>query len=292
MSKKQYLLSIILLGFSLVLWRVPIAQTLSLALHEGQYTHILLIVPVAASLILFERKKIRSSAEASLRIASGALFAVALTIFLMTTLATISSDVQLTVFMVGLVIWWIASFLFCFGYSYFRGLLFPLCFLFWIVPWPQRFLDLLIGLLQQYSASTVGWMFQAVGIPVLRDGVLLSIPGLTIEVAKECSSIRSSLILLISSMVLAQLLLHTKWRKTIVILVAVPLSVAKNAVRIFTLSMLGVHVNRGFLTGRLHHEGGVVFYTGALGVIFLLISWLQRQEANSRSRKVMEAATR
>jgi exosortase len=179
-----------------------------------------------------------------------------------------------------------------FGFSALRIFLFPLCFLFWIVPWPQSFLDLLIRLLQQYSATGVSWTFQLLGIPVLRDGVILSIPGLTIEVARECSSIRSSLILLVSSMVLAQFFLRSIARKTIVTLIAVPLSVGKNVVRIFTLSMLGVHVNRGFLTGRLHHEGGIVFYAGALGVIFLLIYWLQRQEAKSIPGKVLQAAAR
>ena len=41
---------------------------------------------------------------------------------------------------------------------------------------------------------------------------------------------------------------------------AVPLSVGKNALRIFTLSMLAIHVDPSFLTGRLHREGGVVFF--------------------------------
>jgi exosortase/archaeosortase family protein len=107
---------------------------------------------------------------------------------------------------------------------------------------------------------------------------MLSIPGLTLEVAKECSSIRSSLMLVVTTMVLAQLLLRSAWRKTLVVAVAVPLSVVKNGLRIFTIAMLGTRVDPGFLTGNLHHHGGVVFFLIALAGIFLLIWALRRAE--------------
>ncbi len=298
MSKKQYPRVIALFGISILLWWSPIAKTLFLALQDDQYTHILLIVPISAALIFVERKRLNSPRFSSGRqpatnIVSGILFVVAIGLLIVTTRTWLAgSGLKLTYAMTGLVVWWLASFIACFGLAAFRIFLLPVCFLFWIIPWPQSFLDLLIRLLQQYSASGVSWTFQLFGIPVLRNGVILSIPGLTIEVARECSSIRSSLILLVSSIVLAQFFLRSIARKTIVTLIAVPLSVAKNVVRIFTLSMLGVHVNRGFLTGRLHHQGGVVFYMAALGVIFLLIYWFQRQEADSPPRKVLKASAR
>jgi exosortase/archaeosortase family protein len=99
---------------------------------------------------------------------------------------------------------------------------------------------------------------------------------LTLEVAKECSSIRSSLMLVLTSMVLAQLELRAFWRKLLVVAVAIPLSVAKNGLRIFTIAMLGTKIDPGFLTGRLHHHGGVVFLLIALVVIVLLL-WILRK---------------
>lgn len=276
---------------SLVIWWTALAATFSRALRDDQYTHILAIFPISAAFFFLERKRLKSFVTRSSVLVSGILLPAALVIFFAAkNPAIISADYQLTFVVTGLVLWWIASFILCFGLEAFRIFLFPLCFLFWVVPWPQPFLDLLIRLLQHYSASGVSWVFQLFGIPVLRNGVVLSIPSLTIEVARECSSIRSSIFLLLSSIVLAQLFLRSAKRKAIVVLVAVPLSVAKNVVRIFTLSMLGIHVNPGFLTGPLHHRGGIVFYAGALGVIFLLIYWFQRQEAHSPPRDVLEAS--
>jgi exosortase len=177
--------------------------------------------------------------------------------------------------MLGLVTWWIGAIVLCFGRRVFGLLLFPILFLFWVVPWPEFFLSRVVVALQHASASLTYFMFQAVGVPVGKSGVILSIPGLDIEVAKECSSIRSSVILVITSIVLAQIFLRAAWRRAAVILVAIPLSIAKNAVRIFTLSILATHVNRGFLTGRLHQQGGVIFFSLSVGSLWLLICALQ-----------------
>jgi exosortase len=121
-------------------------------------------------------------------------------------------------------------------------------------------------------------LFVAFGVPVAQDGLLLTIPGLTLMVAQECSSIRSSSMLLVTTMVLAQLMLRSPWRKALLIGLAVPLSVAKNGLRIFTIAMLGTRVDPGYLTGSFHHQGGIVFFAIALIIIFALLWILQRGE--------------
>ena len=122
---------------------------------------------------------------------------------------------------------------------------------------------------------------QVVRVEVAQDALILSIPGVTIEVARECSSIRSSLMLVVATMVIAQLLLRSPWRKALLVALAVPLSVAKNGLRIFTIAMLGTRVDRGFLNGRLHHQGGIVFFAIALVLVFLLLWLLRRTEDHS-----------
>jgi exosortase len=134
-------------------------------------------------------------------------------------------------------------------------------------------------------------MFEAVGVPVGKIGVVLSIPGLDIEVAKECSSIRSSVVLVITSMVLAHVFLRLAWRKGLVTLLAIPLSIAKNAVRICTLSLLGTHVDPGFLTGRLHKQGGVVFFSLSVIGLWLIICALQDKSRLSPHRPIRLKAT-
>jgi exosortase/archaeosortase family protein len=79
-------------------------------------------------------------------------------------------------------------------------------------------------------------------------------------------------------MVLADLFLRSWWRKALLIGVAVPLSVAKNGFRIFTIAELGTRVDPGFLDGRLHHQGGIVFFSLSVVVVGALLWILRRTE--------------
>ena len=274
----------VLLAVSLLVgWR-PLVDTFALALQNSAYTHILLILPISAALILLEWRSLRPMVARNVRVGS-ALLAMAVLVagVVRGWSASLPSDVQLSIEMFALVLSWIGAFVLCFGSRVSRSVLFPLCFLFGLVPFPQLVLNEIVRLLQQGSAFAAYVLFAAVGVPVAQNGVLLTIPGLTVEVAQECSSIRSSSMLLVTTMVLAQLLLRSPWRKALVIGVAVPLSVAKNGLRIFTIAMLGTRVDPGYLTGRLHHDGGIVFFMIALIGVFVLLWILRRGEDVSQT---------
>lgn len=271
-------LALLLAVCLMVGWR-PLVDTFALALQDHEYTHILLILPISAALISLEWRSLRPVVAPNVR-AGSALLAMAVLVagFVKGWPASLPSDVQLSIRMFALVLAWIGAFLLCFGTRVSRALLFPLCFLFGVVPVPHVLLNEIVWRLQQGSALAAYSLFAGFGIPVVQDGVILTIPGLTLEVAKECSSIRSSSMLLVTTMVLAQLLLRSPWRKALVIGVAVVLSVAKNGLRIFTIAMLATRVDPGYLTGRLHHEGGIVFFTIALIGVFVLLWILRRGE--------------
>lgn len=229
-----------------------------------------------------ERKAVESTAEWN--IAPG-LFVISLAgaVFLLAKAPLIAPDILLSVKIGSLVLLWIGTFILCFGCKAAWSELFPLLFLFWMVPIPSFALAKIVHYLQVGSADTAWFIFSVFAVPISRDGVLLSIPGLNIEVARECSSIRSSLMLLVTTMVLAQLFLRSPWRKLLVVALAVPLSVAKNGLRIFVIAMLGTRVDPSFLTGKLHHNGGIVFFAIAIALIFLFLWILMRTEDASGS---------
>ncbi len=257
----------------------PLVDTFALALRDDAYTHILLILPISAVLIFLEWRSLRPMLASNVR-TGPALLAIAFLVagFVSVWAASLPPDVQLSIRMFALVLFWVGAFVLCFGSQVSWVVLFPLCFLFGLVPLPQLALNGIVGLLQQGSALAAHVLFAAVGVPVVQEGVRLTIPGLTVEVAQECSSIRSSSMLLVTTMVLAQLLLRSPWRKALVVGIAVPLSVAKNGLRIFTIAMLGTRVDPEYLTGRLHHEGGIVFFGIALIGVFILLWILRRGE--------------
>ncbi len=258
----------------------PLLKTFALALNSDEYTHLLLIVPISLSLILTERTRLKSAIKPGVELGAALLFVAILTACCSRWMTARHNDVQLSISMLAIVIWWIGSFVFYFGARAARLFLFPLCFLFWMVPIPAPVLNKIVALWQQGSALSASLLFSAFGIPVTQDGIIISIPGLTLEVAQECSSLRSSLMLIVTSMVLAHLFLRSFWRKTAVVVAAIPLSIAKNGLRIFTIAMLGSRVDPGFLHGNLHRHGGIVFFLAALLVVLLLLWLLNRGESH------------
>jgi exosortase len=272
---------------SLLIWWHTIAATVELAMRQSPYTHILLILPISIALIVQERQRQRWKPKPSLR-AGATLLGIAVLAGVAGCewgrTGIITPDVHLSLSMLAVVIWWIGAFALCFGSQGLSACSFPLCFLFWLIPIPNVILNDIIYALQTGSAYAAHALFAIARVPVTQDGVRLSVPGLNIEVARECSSIRSSLMLAVTTMVMAHLLLRSIPGKAFVILSVIPLSVAKNGLRIFILSMLGVYVDQGFLHGKLHRDGGVLFFLLFLAGLFVLLRLVGWAEHRARTR--------
>jgi exosortase len=179
----------------------------------------------------------------------------------------------------GMVIVWVGGFITFFGLRASRIALFPLSFLIFMIPLPEALLFRIITALQYASADTVALLFQLCPFPFTRDGVYFSLPGLSIEVARECSSIRSSMALCMACVLANHLLLQRWWSKAIVLLLVFPLAVLKNGVRIVTLCVLTLYVDEGFLEGDLHSRGGIVFFGFALAMLLPVFLGLRKVES-------------
>ena len=116
-----------------------------------------------------------------------------------------------------------------------------------MIPIPGVLLDRIVFFLQSMSADVSDAFFRLAGVPVFRDGFTFSLPGLSIEVAKECSGIRSSLSLLLTSFIAGHLFLKHFGSKAVLSVCVLPITVIKNGIRIVTLALLGVYVDRRVL---------------------------------------------
>ncbi len=173
----------------------------------------------------------------------------------------------------------IGGFILLYGFSAFRAAEFPLLFLLFAVPVPRVPFDFLIYFLQLGSADLTQLFFDLTGLEYIRHGVVFQLPNITIEVAKECSGIRSSIASVIMGVLMGHLFLRGKWRRLIVVLATIPLTIFKNGIRILTLSLLAVYVDRTFITNSwLHHSGGTVFYLMSLVMLAGFVWWLRRGE--------------
>src|SRR5271170_6044050 len=133
-------------------WR-PLAATFALAWRDDQYTHILLILPVSAALIYLEWPALKSGSAPNLRAGAGFLGVSVLAVgILKWSLVALPPDVRVSIGMLVVVLWWIGAFVLCFGTKVSRSVIFPLGFLFWLVPFPQAMLNAVVTFLQLGSA--------------------------------------------------------------------------------------------------------------------------------------------
>src|SRR5579862_7779795 len=249
-------------------------------------SHILLIVPISVCLIYLKRSRVFAKVQSDV-LKSSILFLTggALKWAVHALNARATSD-HLWLDILALLVFWTAAFVGCYGTHAFRAALFPFFFLLLMVPAPDFLIQKAISFLQMGSATAAFWLFKIFNVPVFREGLVFHIPNLDLEVARECSGIRSSAVLLITTLLLGEFVLRTFWGKTILVLSLVPIVVLKNGLRIVTISALTIYVNRGFLHGWLHKSGGIVFYLLgllALAPMLKLLKTLEMRTADLKS---------
>ena len=185
----------------------------------------------------------------------------------------------------GLILLWIGGFVLLFGLAAARLAAFPLLLMMAAVPLPPSAIDTLTQLLKHGSAVAVELLFRLSGTTFHRDAFVFSFPQLSIEIADECSGIRSSIALMLTSLVAGHPFFERWWTKVLLALIVVPVAMLKNAIRIVALTLLSIHVDPGFLAGQLHHEGGSVFFLLALLMLSPALPLLRNMETRARGER-------
>jgi len=270
----------------IVCWSALKALTIFSLQYESS-SHVVLIPLISIYLLYTERQRILQVVRPSI-VPGGTVVLIGLVLYVFDLRHRSTDDPGqfLPSATLATVLLWLGGFLLCYGTAAWRRASFSLLFLFLMVPLPPTVLDSAIYLLQRGSTEIAFLLFKLAGVPVLREGFILHVPHQSIEVAKECSGIRSSVALFITCLLAAHLFLRTKWKMLVFVLLAFPLAILKNGIRITTLTLLAVYVDPSFLTGSLHHDGGFVFFFLALAILAPILLALQRSEKNPRGRDV------
>jgi len=278
--KKRWLLFCGWIVLSSMLFAHPLYALVRVSASNDDASHHLLIPFISVWIFFIERNKIFLNSSYDV-VFGGSFVFLAGCAALTSRLAGGTSwfDLQLPGYILSLVLVWVAGFSLLFGKAAANAASFPLLFLFFVVPLPRFFLDRVIYLLQAGSAWVTGAFFDLFHIPALREGFVFHLARINIEVAKECSGIRSSMALLILALLVAHFRLKHFWNKALFVASGLFMMILKNGIRIATLTLLAVYVDPSFLSGRLHHEGGIIFFVLALLLLLPVLALLQHWES-------------
>lgn len=278
---------VVLLGIGAAFFLDTIVKLLTVSSNKELYSHIPLIPLVSLYFFFMGREVIFS--DVTWDYAKGLPVVIgALLVFWMggRVAGQLNEHNYLSFMMSGLFSWIVGSFLLVFGPSALRRALFPLLFLLFLIPIPTPVLDPFVRFLQLGSAEFSHAIFRLTGVPLHRDGLLFFLPGLTIEVAEQCSGIRSSIALFITGILAGKLFLEKGWARLVLVLSVFPITMFKNALRIVMLSLLAAYVDPRFITGSwLHSSGGIPFFVVALLFLLPVIWGLRKWEKSERGKQ-------
>jgi exosortase len=278
---RQIATFLLFMAASLVLAIGPGRHLLRFAYETGDQSYILLVPVLSAMLVYRDQDRIFASIVPGRSRASMIAFVAGISLIALAYALSPASELQLAITAIGLMAFWTGAFLYCFGTQSARAAVFPLGMLLWMIPIPAVCIDAITVFLQVGSTELVALLFRATGTPVLRDGFIFQLVGQSIEVAKECSGIRSSLCLILLTLVVAHETLRGNVRRAILLVSTIPLVILKNGVRIVTLTLLAIHVDPSFLTGSLHHQGGIVFFLLGLVMLIPILALLRRGDSGT-----------
>jgi exosortase C (VPDSG-CTERM-specific) len=260
----------------------PLFSLIVYSAGEPLHSHIVLIPFVSAYLIYIRRHTLPRDFTRSVLWATILFLAGAISLAAAWTPGVfrqpLSQNDYLALMALAFVCFSAAGGFFFLGRKWMAAAAFPFAFLIFMVPMPDRVADFLETASKLASADAASMFFNISGTPVLRDGTFFHLPNITIEVAQECSGIRSSVVLFITSLLATNLFLKTPWRRVVLVAAVIPLGILRNGLRIVFIGLLCVHFGPQMIKSVLHKQGGPPFFVLSLIPLFLLLWWLRRGE--------------
>lgn len=173
------------------------------------------------------------------------------------------SRISLLLLMAGLVI-------FFRGWTLFRALLFPWAFLFLMIPIPAIVFSEITFPLQMLASKLAALLLPLLGVPVLREGNVINLPAMSLEVVEACSGIRSLLSLATLAIIYGYLSETRTWVRIVLALSAIPIAVAANSLRIVGTGLLVQYWDPQKAEGFFHIFSGWLVFVVSLAMLFLV----------------------
>ncbi len=163
----------------------------------------------------------------------------------------------------------------------------PIVFLVFMIPLPAIVVNTIAFPLQIFAAQTASFCLFNLGIPVLREGNLISLAGSTLEVAEACSGLRSLVALLALGTVYAYFSQRQMWKRWVLVLLSIPIAILANAFRVTGTGVLANYWGTEAAEGFYHtFEGWIVFVVAFIlllgcGIILSKIGKQPRRQSSA-----------
>jgi exosortase len=269
----------VLLVLMLWLYASILARLFAQWLNDANFSHGIFVPAFALFVLWRDRKKLKAIAPAP----SWTGLPIIVVALLMLMLGVLGAELffsraSLLILLAGLIVLF-------HGWGLFRAVLFPWAILILMIPIPTLILQKVTFPLQLLASQLASGLLPVVGVPVLREGNVIVLPSMPLEVAEACSGIRSLLSLVTLAIIYGFLMDHRKWVRVVLACSAVPIAVAANSFRIFGTGLLVQYWDPEKAEGFFHGFSGWLIFVVSLIMLFTLhraINWIWKSEPEVR----------
>jgi exosortase len=173
------------------------------------------------------------------------------------------SRVSMLIVLAGLIVLFL-------GWNFFRELLFPWALLFLMIPIPAIVFNQITFPLQILASKVASTVLPWMGVPVLREGNIINLPAMALEVAEACSGIRSLISLLTLAVIYGYLMEQKNSIRVLLVVAAIPIAVAANSFRIVGTGLLVQYWDPAKAQGFFHEFSGWLIFVISLLLLYVL----------------------
>jgi len=226
---------------------------------DANFSHGFLVPPFALFVLWHERKRLRGI---SIKPSSWGLAVIGFSLSVL-VLGVLGAELFLA--RVSFVFLLAGLILLFFGAAHLRAALFPVSVLLLMIPIPAIVFDQMTFPLQIIASKLAAAALPVLGVPVLREGNIMKLPALSLQVAEACSGIRSLLSLITLTAVYGYVMKSRNWLRAALVVSAVPIAILANSLRIIVTGILGQYWSPQRAEGFFHtFSGWLVFLMSVL----------------------------
>jgi exosortase len=170
------------------------------------------------------------------------------------------------------------------GWKVFGAVLFPWAFLLLMIPIPALLFNQITFPLQILASKVSAAILPLFGVPILREGNVINLSSMALEVAEACSGIRSLLSLLTLAIIYGYFMDKRLWVRWVLALASVPIAVAANSIRIVGTGLLVQYWDAEKAEGYFHASWGWIIFVVSLLMLYGLhgfICWIWPSEVSA-----------
>ncbi len=156
------------------------------------------------------------------------------------------------------------------GWKMLRAVAAPWAVLFLMIPLPVIVFNEIALPLQFLASKLAGNTLDMLGVPALREGNVITLPSISLNVVEACSGIRSLMALITLAIFYGLLMEKRVWVRTLLVVLAIPLAVGINSLRIVGSGLLGQNFGKEYAEGFFHEFSGLVVFAATLVALVLL----------------------